>query len=484
VQNSVLFKPPELEVSLIIPARQSAETLTSTVHQAHRFLSLRYNKLFEILIVPNPAPRDQSDLSVTTARELSQRYAEVHSHPHFSPPQLPGKGAAIRTGLEAARGRFIFLTDADLPYDLSFFDLAIAKLRDGCALVTGNRRLPTSYFQIPVKHLQLAYSRHRLGLRYNRLVRTLLKIQTTDTQAGIKAMSRQLAQDFYRKQACPGFLFDLELFLSAQKNGYSWDEFPVTLHLKSEKSTVRVLRESFWVGFWLTRITWRNWMNAYAKPQGRSAFGLLQLYPGAALSTKFFLTARWQLTPYRKMASRLPRTGTILDLGCGHGLFSIALALDSPEREVLGIDHDDRRVTLAVQATQKLPHVKIQKGSLVDPPIGPPSYTGIAMIDVMHYLDWDTQELILRKAYDLLSKGGTLIVREVDPEAGLISQWNRLYEKIATGIGFTQAQKQTHCFRTQVGWCTLLENIGFQVRTERCSSILFADILYTCERTL
>jgi 2-polyprenyl-3-methyl-5-hydroxy-6-metoxy-1,4-benzoquinol methylase len=198
--------------------------------------------------------------------------------------------------------------------------------------------------------------------------------------------------------------------------------------------------------------------------------------------TRLFLTARWQLTPYSVMASRLPPQGKILDLGCGHGLFALAIAMNSPSRKVLGIDHDLCRVQLGSKATEDMANVRLEIGNMTQPPEDLQPYSGIAMIDVMHYFDPKTQETLLQRAFHLLDEGGTLLVREVDPEGGLASAWNRLYEKLATGIGFTQAEKKDLHFRSRQEWEDIMGKNGFKVTSERCSSLLFADILYVCER--
>src|SRR4029078_1656515 len=51
---------------------------------------------------------------------------------------------------------------------------------------------------------------------------------------------------------------------------------------------------------------------------------VLSRYNWAPLSTRAFIAARWLLTPYRRIASFLPERGTLLDLGCGDGLFAFA----------------------------------------------------------------------------------------------------------------------------------------------------------------
>lgn len=470
------FHEGTLDVTLMIPAKRCSETLLHTVEEAHRFLNQRYPNSFEILLIPNPSPGDSQDHSMEICQEISQKFSAVRVCPHTFPP---GKGAAIRTGFTASKGKWIFFTDADLPYDLEFFDRAAQKLKDGCDFVSGNRRLPESHFQIPVNLLRLVYRRHRLGLWFNRWVRWLLPISTTDTQAGIKALSRRLAAQSFSTQMCPGFLFDLEIFMTAHGHGYTQAELPVTLHLNSEKSTVRILRECLLVANWLIRISWKNLRSGYGV---RSSVG--SRYRQASLMTRLFLAARWHLTPYPIMASRLPQQGRILDLGCGHGLFALAMAIHSPSRKILGIDHDRGRVQLGSQATADLPNIRLETGNLMAPPLseGVQPYSGIAMIDVMHYFDPLAQETLLYRAFQLLDQGGTLLVREVDPQAGLASSWNRFYEKLATGMGFTQAEKKGLHFRSRQGWKDLMEKSGFKVSSERCSSFLFADILYVCER--
>jgi len=503
-----------LEISLIIPARKSTHALEQSVREADAFLSARFPKSphapysYEIILVPNPSPGDLSDLSIQMAHDLATRFPAVCVHPHNLPP---GKGAAIRTGFCFSRGKWIFLTDADLPYDLSFFDEAILKLREGYDLVTGNRRLPTSHFWVPVNLLPLTYSRHRLGLGFNRLVRLILpQVTTTDTQAGIKALSRRLALEAFARQSCPGFLYDLELFLTAHGHGFRQTGLPVTLYLNSEKSTVRVLRESLLVAHWLTRIQWRNRKGAYgtrARPgaqragsDGQSAgtdtqteqsgtqtrsspLSIFARYPNTPLSTRLFLLARWYLTPYAAMTAHLPQRGMILDLGCGHGLFALAAVLQSPARQIFGVDHDAERIRLGIEATKDLPQIQLKQGGFHNslPPAALP-YAGLAMIDVLHYFNPETQERLLKQAYGLLAPGGVLLVREVEPCSGLISSWNRLYEKFATRIGFTQAEEKDLHFRSKLAWSELFKQIGFTVSWKHCSSIIFKDILFICTK--
>jgi SAM-dependent methyltransferase len=213
------------------------------------------------------------------------------------------------------------------------------------------------------------------------------------------------------------------------------------------------------------------------------------LFTEAPLSTRGFLRLRSILTPYERMASALPPRGRILDLGSGHGLFSFALSLGSPQREIIGIDHDLDRVRLAQAAAFRLPTGSkpvFEVGDLGEKlrSFASGSFTGVAMIDILHYFDPPIQHFLVSEAARILAPGGVLAVREIDSDAGMRATANRLYERLATGIGFTKSAAPRLTFRGAHGWRSLLESAGFTVRYERCGLPFLADVLFVALRTL
>jgi SAM-dependent methyltransferase len=216
---------------------------------------------------------------------------------------------------------------------------------------------------------------------------------------------------------------------------------------------------------------------------------IASLFFDAPLSTRSFIWLRWRLTPYREIAAELPKAGRVLDLGSGHGLLSLALSTGSDRREVIGIDHDQARVQLAERAAARYdghPKPRFETGDLQKalPTFASGSLSGIAMIDILHYLAPDAQEALLHQAARVLEPGGILALREVDPQGGLAAVWNRFYENVSTRVGFTQSARTHLEFRSVSDWTSVLETAGFEVRSAPCGSALFSDFLFVARRPL
>jgi SAM-dependent methyltransferase len=211
------------------------------------------------------------------------------------------------------------------------------------------------------------------------------------------------------------------------------------------------------------------------------------LFSDAPLSTRSFVWLRWRFTPYREIAEKLPTAGRIVDLGSGHGLLALALSIGSNRREIIAIDHDQARVRLAERAAARSgspskPRFEIGDLEKALATFATGSLSGIAMIDILHYLAPEAQAVLLRQAARVLEPGGILALREVDPQGGPAAVWNGFYENVSTRIGFTQSGRTHLTFRSVSGWTTMLETVGFDVHSEPCGSALFSDVLFVARR--
>jgi Glycosyltransferases involved in cell wall biogenesis len=115
----------QLELTILMPCLNEAETLAACIGKAQGFLA-RTGIAGEVVIADNGSADGSQDL----ARSLGARVVDVPER---------GYGAALAGGIQAARGRFVIMGDADDSYDFANLDAFVAELRDGADLVMGNR---------------------------------------------------------------------------------------------------------------------------------------------------------------------------------------------------------------------------------------------------------------------------------------------------------------------------------------------------------
>jgi glycosyltransferase involved in cell wall biosynthesis len=116
---------PSLEVSVVMPCLNEAETLGTCIEKARRALR-ELDVAGEIVVADNGS----TDGSQAIATRMGARVVPV---------DVKGYGSALMGGIAAARGTFIIMGDADDSYDFTDLRPFVAKLREGYDLVMGNR---------------------------------------------------------------------------------------------------------------------------------------------------------------------------------------------------------------------------------------------------------------------------------------------------------------------------------------------------------
>jgi|TARA_B110000967_G_scaffold199999_1_gene235147 dolichyl-phosphate beta-glucosyltransferase len=224
------------DLSIIIPAKASGGFILNKVERLLDYLQLHWHGLFEVVVCVNG---ELTEVHKTHAM-LEAKFSEdsrVVLHQHLAPS---GKGAALQSAFLKSQYNLIAFIDADLPFDLAFLSQAEEVVREGSSLVVGNRRLAKSRVHLPTKLLPSLFKRHVFGLFYNQVVRLLFGIQQSDTQCGIKLMTREFATKLFCHLTCHGFSYDIEMFLLAQGQGDKVASIPVTLIHDHDQSTLRL----------------------------------------------------------------------------------------------------------------------------------------------------------------------------------------------------------------------------------------------------
>jgi 2-polyprenyl-3-methyl-5-hydroxy-6-metoxy-1,4-benzoquinol methylase len=184
----------------------------------------------------------------------------------------------------------------------------------------------------------------------------------------------------------------------------------------------------------------------YARSVAVSAgAGVVGLYDGGSLAVRAHVRVRWATCPMRAVATAVPLTGTVLEVGCGHGLLSNHLALESGARHVLGIDVDAPKIAAAAAAAERGGHGDRCRFEVTAPGELPPGPGGgwdcVTIVDVLYLLDADVQREVLRSCSASLAPGGVLVVKEMAPTPRWKATWNRCQETLAVRLlGITEGQ--------------------------------------------
>lgn len=177
---------------------------------------------------------------------------------------------------------------------------------------------------------------------------------------------------------------------------------------------------------------------------------------------------------YLLQARLIPENARLLDLGCGQGLLAALLAVAGAPRLAgyRGIELMSRDVARAHRALG--PACGVHEGDIRSADFG--AADAVVILDVLHYMDREDQDEVLRRVRDALAADGVLLLRVGDADAGLpfwFSNWVDWSVALARGHGTTRF----HC-RGVAQWRLALEALGFTVQAAPMSrGTPFANVL-------
>lgn len=154
---------------------------------------------------------------------------------------------------------------------------------------------------------------------------------------------------------------------------------------------------------------------------------LFLLYKPQGIFRALWTFLRIIILPYNKLDSLVPKSGTILDIGCGNGGFSNYLWLSSKERKISGIDLSKKRISSAKKTVGKRKKIKFILGDIT---ITKNSKADCYLIvDVLHHIDYKKQEKLLKFLAKKMNKRSMLIIKEVDPSNRIPFFFGHVIEK-------------------------------------------------------
>lgn len=233
-----------MTASLVIPAYNESARIENCVREVARWARSRPGGAdWEVLLV------DDGSRDETSA--LARRFAAAEKLPIavIAHPVNRGKGAAIRTGVLAASGDPVLISDTDLSTPLSEWSKLAERLSTH-GIAIGSRAL-----QEDLVRKRQAFHRVLLGRLGNRVIRLFAVPGISDTQCGFKLFRGDVARELFREARIERFAWDVEILYLARQRGIAIAEVPV-LWFNSAESKVRVVRDALQTLWDVMRIRW------------------------------------------------------------------------------------------------------------------------------------------------------------------------------------------------------------------------------------
>ena len=139
----------------------------------------------------------------------------------------------------------------------------------------------------------------------------------------------------------------------------------------------------------------------------------------------------------------IPRNASVVDVGCGYGMLAYMLSTTSAERTVLGIDYDEDKIAIAHHNFSKTPQIRFDCSDALqyDYPVA----DVFVVNDMLHYLDWQSQEILLERCVEKMNGSGMIIVRDSDADQDRAHKITRFTEILSTRFfKFNKTEQQLH----------------------------------------
>ena len=195
-----------MRVSVLIPVYNEEKTVVEVIERV-----LDTGVPFEVIVVDDGS----SDNTVAAL----ERYADSDTVKVITSNQNRGKGAALRTAMEAATGDVLIVQDADFEYDPADYPALLAPIQQGEASVVYGSRflngLPAGIMK------RSAVANHLLTAMTNMLFRNRL----TDMETCYKVFEREVIHGMTLR--ANRFDFEPEFTAKILKRGYRSVEVPI-----------------------------------------------------------------------------------------------------------------------------------------------------------------------------------------------------------------------------------------------------------------
>lgn len=155
---------------------------------------------------------------------------------------------------------------------------------------------------------------------------------------------------------------------------------------------------------------------------------LFDIYRNQGLLKAVWVFLRVGILPAVEIDKIIPKSGTILDIGCGNGGLTNYLSIGSPKRKLIGIDLSKSRITDALKTISKNRRTSFINADVTK--IKLPKVDVYTIVDVLHHISYSNQEKLISFLAKKLARTSILLIKEVDDSNKLPFLFGHIFEKV------------------------------------------------------
>lgn len=223
-----------LDLSLVIACYNEEPHLKHSVAEILAVMD-QSGLSYELIFVEDKSPDGTRRVLAELTHELALAHPDVAVTVILHDVNQ-GRGATVRDGMRAARGRVMGFIDIDLEVHCRYIPDMVRAIDNGFDVATGFR----------VYHVDgTNITRHILSVGYRSLMRRAVNTSLKDTETGYKFFHRQRCLPVVESTMTNGWFWDTEVMVLCERAGLRITEIPVAFVRKLDKeSTVNVIPDS------------------------------------------------------------------------------------------------------------------------------------------------------------------------------------------------------------------------------------------------
>lgn len=164
---------------------------------------------------------------------------------------------------------------------------------------------------------------------------------------------------------------------------------------------------------------------------------------------------------YSTFDKLIPKKAKITDIGCGYGFLAYMLNFFSKERTILGIDYDEEKVCVANNCFSKNDNVNFAAADASALKLEQSDV--FIMNDMLHYMPYEKQDLLITNCMQSLNDGGIIIIRDGNSSNTDKHGVTKFTEVLSTKIfRFNKAEQELH-FTSSERICDIATKHNFKV---------------------